>query len=84
MGRIPLTGEVPSPVNPPSGCHFHPRCPHTRRLAADLPDSETVTISSQGQTVRVVARCAMEAPTLRGLPDDPDHAHACLLKYGDR
>jgi oligopeptide/dipeptide ABC transporter ATP-binding protein len=34
--RIILKGDVPSPVNPPLGCHFHPRCP--RRI--DLCDKE--------------------------------------------
>ena len=25
---VPILGEIPSPLNPPGGCHFHPRCPH--------------------------------------------------------
>ena len=28
---IKLEGELPSPVNPPAGCHFHPRCRDARQ-----------------------------------------------------
>ncbi|MGE0805527.1 MAG: ABC transporter ATP-binding protein [Burkholderiaceae bacterium] len=26
--RMPVAGEVPNPISPPAGCHFHPRCPY--------------------------------------------------------
>jgi peptide/nickel transport system ATP-binding protein len=35
---IPIKGEIPSPLDPPRGCHFHPRCPHsTARCQAEVP-----------------------------------------------
>ncbi len=37
-GRVGLRGEVPSPLTPPSGCVFHPRCPvAVDRCRDDIP-----------------------------------------------
>src|SRR5919197_475688 len=31
-----LSGEIPSPLNPPSGCHFHPRCPYAMEVCTQV------------------------------------------------
>ena len=37
--RTPVQGEVPNPLNPPSGCAFHPRCPHANaRCSSERPE----------------------------------------------
>lgn len=37
--RTPVQGEVPNPLNPPTGCAFHPRCPHANdRCKAERPE----------------------------------------------
>ncbi len=38
-----IKGEMPSPLNPPAGCHFHPRCPHAfARCRAEAPTLKEV------------------------------------------
>ncbi len=34
--RIILKGEIPSPINPPSGCKFHPRCPEVMKICSEV------------------------------------------------
>ena len=43
--RMILKGDVPSPINPPSGCYFHPRCPHRM----DICDKDEPVIKDIGE-----------------------------------
>jgi peptide/nickel transport system ATP-binding protein len=62
--RTPVAGEVPSPINPPSGCTFHPRCPFaTERCRAEVPQVRNVG----GQNVACHAVEEGRLPDWRGL-----------------
>ena len=69
--RIILEGDVPSPIDPPSGCRFHPRCPQSR-LAA----------SQEGLGDVPHPRCMDEEPLLR--PFHEGQVAACHFPLEDR
>lgn len=37
MERIHLSGDIPSPANPPKGCRFHTRCPYAKEICKHIP-----------------------------------------------
>jgi oligopeptide transport system ATP-binding protein len=54
--RILLSGDVPSPIHPPSGCPFHPRCPVAEsRCRTERPEFRTVAHGHQAACHRVPA-----------------------------
>jgi hypothetical protein len=55
---VPISGRPPSLINPPSGCHFHPRCPYVQDSHKQIdPRLEPV---APGQAH--AAACLLEAP----------------------
>jgi oligopeptide/dipeptide ABC transporter ATP-binding protein len=51
--RIVLEGEVADPSNPPSGCHFHPRCRYaTERCRTETPQLEATAAGHEVRCLR--------------------------------
>ena len=63
--RIVLSGDVPSPVAPPPGCPFHPRCPHPAKDEA----CARVVPPLEAKAPRHWAACIKEPPSLPPLPE---------------
>ena len=63
--RVILSGDVPSPINPPSGCRFHTRCPYVfDRCRVEEPALREMPEGGPGQR----AACHLdELPALRGV-----------------
>ena len=83
--RIILPGEVPSPMHPPTGCVFHPRCCLTREHAAaeSIADSRSPKVQSiqvQNEQVSVMKRCIDDLPTLEARNENQAHQSACWLE----
>ena len=62
--RIMLQGDVPSPLDPPAGCHFHPRCPHVLDICRTV-DPPADALADGG---RVHCHLHTEGPRLAGAP----------------
>ena len=45
---VVLEGDVPNPINPPSGCRFHPRCPRAQEICSEI-DPPLVEVGSMHQ-----------------------------------
>jgi oligopeptide/dipeptide ABC transporter ATP-binding protein len=74
-----ISGQVPNPARLPTGCPFHPRCPRTRQVAAEVPAEQRVTITVRGEgrdeQATVVRKCVDLDPAL--LETSPKHWVSC-------
>ena len=53
--RIVLTGDVPSPIDPPAGCTFHPRCQSRERVPGERCSTASPELQALGGSARQVA-----------------------------
>ena len=71
-------GDVPSPMNPPPGCHFHTRCPHaTGKCRVDDPVLRAIT-----ENHSAACHYAEELPPMSALDDVHPPTEAARLRLG--
>jgi peptide/nickel transport system ATP-binding protein len=59
---IPIPGNPPSLLNPPSGCAFHPRCTHRDKVPGDLCRTETPELTAAHSGGNHIKRCHLVNP----------------------
>ncbi len=59
---VPIPGNPPSLLNPPSGCSFHPRCPHRDKVPGDLCRTELPLLEPGQRGAHHTKRCHLPNP----------------------
>ncbi len=63
VSRLSIKGDIPSPQNPPSGCHFHPRCMHAMPVCSEVAPA-AIRLGSVGDSaVEHTVSCHLFAAT---------------------
>jgi oligopeptide transport system ATP-binding protein len=71
--RIALEGDVPSPLNPPAGCRFHPRCPRAQdRCGKELPLLVSQGVDHEAACFHPVSRWPLAHPSDITIPEAPN------------